>query len=112
MPRPHRRYLRFRHTDRRAETERNLIMAALTIGDASGLDAPASIRYALGTCSLGAILLALTDAGVCAPPPANVPAPLVQNLAAPSPRSRLIDGDGGVEPWLAKAIACVETPAL
>src|ERR1700730_13466037 len=104
MPRPHRRYLRFRHTDGRAETERNLIMAALTIGDASGLDAPASIRYALGTCSLGPILLALTDAGVCAILLGNDPAALVHDLADRFPRSRLIDGDSGVEPRLAQAL--------
>jgi AraC family transcriptional regulator of adaptative response/methylated-DNA-[protein]-cysteine methyltransferase len=87
-------------------------MALLTTRDATGLDAPASMRYALGTCSLGAILVALTDAGVCAILLGNDPAGLVHDLADRFPQSRLIDGDGGVEPWLAQAIACIETPAL
>jgi len=72
----------------------------------------ASIRFAVGECSLGAILVAATDKGVCAILLGDVPEALVRELEDRFPKATLIGGDEGFEQWVAKVVGFVEVPAL
>ena len=72
----------------------------------------ASIRFAVGECSLGSILVAATDKGVCAILLGDEPEPLVRGLQDSFPRARLIGGDKGFEQLVAKVVGFVEAPAL
>jgi AraC family transcriptional regulator of adaptative response/methylated-DNA-[protein]-cysteine methyltransferase len=77
---------------------------------AGGVDA--SIRFAVGACSLGAILVAATREGVCAILLGDDPDLLLRDLQDRFPRAELIGGDAGFEESIAKVIAFVEAPAL
>ncbi|HZE62034.1 MAG TPA: bifunctional DNA-binding transcriptional regulator/O6-methylguanine-DNA methyltransferase Ada [Burkholderiales bacterium] len=72
----------------------------------------ASIRFAVGECSLGAILVAATEKGVCAILLGDAPEALVRELEDRFPRATLIGGDEGFEQWVAKVVGFVEAPAL
>jgi AraC family transcriptional regulator of adaptative response/methylated-DNA-[protein]-cysteine methyltransferase len=74
--------------------------------------AGASIRFAVGECSLGAVLVAATDKGVCAILLGDDPGPLVRDLQDRFPRAELIGGDREFERLVARVIAFVEAPAL
>ena len=70
-----------------------------------------SIRFAVGECSLGSILVAATDKGVCAILLGDEPEALVQDLKARFPRARLAGGEGAFEHLVARVVGLVETPA-
>ena len=70
-----------------------------------------AIRYAIGKCSLGPILVAATDKGVCAILLGDEPAALIKELQDRFPRARLIAGDKSFERLVAEVIDFVETPA-
>jgi AraC family transcriptional regulator of adaptative response/methylated-DNA-[protein]-cysteine methyltransferase len=72
----------------------------------------ASIRFAVGECSLGAILVAATGKGVCAILLGDAPEALVRELEDRFPKATLIGGDEGFEQWVAKVVGFVEAPAL
>ena len=72
----------------------------------------ASIRFAVGDCSLGAILVAATDKGVCAILLGDDPETLVRDLEDRFPKARLIGGDAQFEELVAKVVGFVEAPAL
>ena len=72
----------------------------------------ASIRFAVGECSLGSILVAATDKGVCAILLGDDPDALVRDLQDRFPRAKLIGGDADFEHLVAKAVGLVEAPAL
>ncbi len=74
--------------------------------------AGASIRFAVGECSLGSILVAATDQGVCAILLGDEPGALVRDLEDRFPKAKLIGGDAGFEQWVAKVVGFVEAPAL
>jgi len=69
------------------------------------------IRYATGTCSLGAILVAATDKGVCAIFLGDAPQDLVVELHERFPRAALAEGDAGFAALTARVIATVEGPS-
>jgi AraC family transcriptional regulator, regulatory protein of adaptative response / methylated-DNA-[protein]-cysteine methyltransferase len=71
-----------------------------------------TIRFAVGECSLGSILVAATDKGVCAISLGDEPQALVRALQDRFPRATLIGGDKGFEQLVAKVIGFVEAPAL
>jgi AraC family transcriptional regulator, regulatory protein of adaptative response / methylated-DNA-[protein]-cysteine methyltransferase len=71
-----------------------------------------AIRFAVGECSLGSILVAATDKGVCAILLGDKPEGLVRELEDRFPRATLIGGDPGFERWVAKVVGFVEAPAL
>ncbi|MGH7314227.1 MAG: methylated-DNA--[protein]-cysteine S-methyltransferase [Candidatus Rokuibacteriota bacterium] len=71
----------------------------------------ASIRFAVGACSLGSILVAITDRGICAILLGDEPAALVRELQGRFPRARLSGGDAGFEQLVATVVGFVETPA-
>jgi AraC family transcriptional regulator of adaptative response/methylated-DNA-[protein]-cysteine methyltransferase len=62
----------------------------------------AEIRYAVTRCSLGAILVAASEKGVCAILLGDQPASLVQNLQERFPKSRLAVADGKFDRTVAK----------
>ena len=72
----------------------------------------ATIRFAVGATSLGAILVAATDKGVCSIALGDEPEALVRSLQDRFPRATLIGGDEAFEATVAKAVGLVETPGV
>jgi AraC family transcriptional regulator of adaptative response/methylated-DNA-[protein]-cysteine methyltransferase len=70
----------------------------------------ATIRFAVGECSLGSILVAATDQGICAISLGDDPDALVRDLQDNFPKAKLIGGDREFEQWMAKVIGFVEAP--
>lgn len=70
------------------------------------------IRFAIGQCSLGAILVAASARGVCAILMGDDPDALARDLQDRFPRAELIGGDAGFERLVAKVVGFVEAPAL
>lgn len=70
------------------------------------------IRFAVGQCSLGAILVAATDQGVCAILLGDDPDELVRDLQDRFDRAQLIGGDAEFEKLVAKVVGFIEAPAL
>lgn len=71
----------------------------------------ATIRFAVGECSLGSILVAASDLGICAISLGDDPQLLVRQLQDRFPKAELIGGDKPFEQWVAQVIAFVERPA-
>ncbi len=70
------------------------------------------IRFAVGQCSLGAILVASSAKGICAILMGDDPDALVRNLQDRFPRANLIGGDAGFEQLVARVVGFVEAPAI
>ena len=68
------------------------------------------IRFALGECSLGAVLVAATERGLCAIEFGDAPAPLLQDLQDRFANADLIGGDHEFEQLVARVVAAVEDP--
>lgn len=68
------------------------------------------IRFGVGACSLGAILVAATEAGVCAILLGDAPDPLIRDLQDRFPAAILEGGDRAFESWMARVIGLVEDP--
>ncbi len=73
-----------------------------------GVDA--SIRFAVGECSLGAILVAATDKGVCAIAFGDDADALVRDLQDRFPKAELVGGDAAFEHLVARVVGFVEAP--
>lgn len=71
-----------------------------------------AIRFAIGECSLGSILVAATDIGVCAILLGDDPEALAHGLQDRFPRARLIGGDDAFERLVAEVVGFVEAPAI
>lgn len=72
--------------------------------------AGAAIRFAVGQCSLGAILVAATAKGVCAIMLGNDAERLVRDLQDRFPKAQLIGGDSEFERVVAQVVGLVEQP--
>lgn len=70
------------------------------------------LRFAVGQCSLGAILVAMTERGVAAILLGDEPEGLVRSLQDQFPGARLIGGEPEFESYVAQVIGLVEHPAL
>ena len=70
----------------------------------------AQIRFAIGECSLGAILVAATDKGVCAILLGNDAAALLRDLEDRFPKARLVGGESGFEKLVSTVAGLVEAP--
>lgn len=70
------------------------------------------IRFAVGECSLGSILVAQSDRGVCAIWLGDDPDRLSRDLQDRFPRATLVGGDPAFEKTVATVIGFVERPAL
>ena len=70
-----------------------------------------SIRFAVGECSLGSILVAATDKGICAILLGDDAAGLLRDLEDRFPKAQLIGGEPGFERLVAQVAGLVEAPA-
>jgi AraC family transcriptional regulator, regulatory protein of adaptative response / methylated-DNA-[protein]-cysteine methyltransferase len=68
------------------------------------------IRFAIGESTLGAILVAATERGVCAILIGDDPEELAHDLERRFPRANLIGGDHAFERLVAKVVGLVERP--
>jgi AraC family transcriptional regulator of adaptative response/methylated-DNA-[protein]-cysteine methyltransferase len=71
-----------------------------------------SIRFAVGECSLGTILVAVSARGVCAILLGDDPQALINDLEDRFPQAELIGGDAEFEQTVAKVVGLVEAPGL
>ncbi len=69
------------------------------------------IRFAVGECSLGSILVAATGKGICAIELGGDPEDLVKALQDRFRKAELVGGDAGFEEIVARAVGLVEQPA-
>ncbi|WAH57033.1 bifunctional DNA-binding transcriptional regulator/O6-methylguanine-DNA methyltransferase Ada [Pseudomonas silvicola] len=74
--------------------------------------AQASIRFALGQCSLGDILVARSERGVCAILLGDDPEQLLRDLQDSFANAELIGADPEFEQWVAQVVGFVEAPAI
>ena len=70
------------------------------------------IRFAVGECSLGAILVAASERGVCSILLGSDPAALLRDLEDRFPEAELVGGDAGFERLVANVVGFVEAPRL
>jgi AraC family transcriptional regulator, regulatory protein of adaptative response / methylated-DNA-[protein]-cysteine methyltransferase len=70
------------------------------------------IRFAVGQCSLGAILVAASPRGICAISLGDDPEALVREVQDRFPQATLIGADPAFEDWIARVVGFVEAPKL
>jgi AraC family transcriptional regulator of adaptative response/methylated-DNA-[protein]-cysteine methyltransferase len=70
------------------------------------------IRFAVGECSLGAILVASSEKGVCAIALGDDPDRLVVGLQNQFPNAQLIGGDSAFESVVARVVGFVDSPRI
>ena len=70
------------------------------------------IRFAIGECSLGSILVAATERGVCAILFGDDPAELAHDLERRFPKARIIGADRDFEQLVAEVVGLVEAPRV
>jgi AraC family transcriptional regulator of adaptative response/methylated-DNA-[protein]-cysteine methyltransferase len=70
----------------------------------------AQIRFAIGECSLGSILVAASERGVCAILLGDDPDQLARDLQDRFPHARLMGGDAEFEQLVAQVVGFVEAP--
>ena len=70
------------------------------------------IRFALGQCSLGAILVAATERGICEIALGDAPEPLIAALQERFPRAALIGDDPDFASHVAEVVGFVEAPEI
>jgi AraC family transcriptional regulator of adaptative response/methylated-DNA-[protein]-cysteine methyltransferase len=70
------------------------------------------VRFAVGECSLGSIVVAQSARGVCAILLGDDPNALVRDLQDRFPRATLVGGDARFEELVARVVGFVEAPAL
>ncbi len=71
----------------------------------------AAMRMTVGDCSLGSILVAATEKGICAILLGDEPDALMRDLRYRFPEARLTGGDEDLDRWAAEIVAFVEAPA-
>ena len=72
----------------------------------------AHIRFAVGQCSLGAILVAATEKGICAIMLDDDAGALVRALQDRFPKAALVGGEKAFESWVARVVGLVEAPRI
>lgn len=70
------------------------------------------IRFAVGECFLGSILVAQSGRGVCAILLGDDPDALLRELQDSFPRADLVGGDAGFEELVSKVVGFVEAPGV
>lgn len=71
-----------------------------------------AIHFAIAECSLGSILVAKSERGVCAVLMGDDPLQLMRDLQDQFPKANLIGDDGDYEDMVAKVIGLIETPSV
>lgn len=90
------------------ETAREVLGMTPSAFRAGGLGS--AIRFAVGECSLGSVLVAASDKGVCAILLGDDPDALVRDLQDRFDRAELIGGDPAFEAMVARVVGLVENP--
>lgn len=84
----------------------------MTPGEYRAGGANTEIRFAIGACSLGSILVAQSARGVCAILMGDDPEALAHDLQDRFPAARLIGADAAFEQLVARVVGFVEAPGL
>lgn len=84
----------------------------MTPSDDRAGDADTDIRFAIGECSLGSILVAQSNRGICAILLGDDPDRLAHDLQAGFPRANLIGGDAESEQLIAMIAGFIEAPGI
>jgi AraC family transcriptional regulator of adaptative response/methylated-DNA-[protein]-cysteine methyltransferase len=71
-----------------------------------------AIHFAIGECSLGSILVAKSERGVCAVLVGDDPILLVHDLQDQFPKADLIGDESGYEDLVAKVVGLIEKPGV
>jgi len=71
-----------------------------------------TMHFAIGECSLGSILVARSDRGVCAILLGDDPERLVRDLQDRFPQAELVGGDSAFEKVVAEVVGFVEAPRV
>jgi AraC family transcriptional regulator of adaptative response/methylated-DNA-[protein]-cysteine methyltransferase len=71
-----------------------------------------AIHFAIGECSLGSILVAKSERGVCAVLIGDDPLQLMRDLQGQFPKASLIGGEKGYEDLVAKVVGLIEKPGV
>jgi AraC family transcriptional regulator of adaptative response/methylated-DNA-[protein]-cysteine methyltransferase len=71
-----------------------------------------TIRFAVAACSLGALLVAATDKGICSILLGDDPDALVRDLQDRFPKAELIGAEPAFEATVAQVVAFVEAPRI
>jgi AraC family transcriptional regulator of adaptative response/methylated-DNA-[protein]-cysteine methyltransferase len=70
------------------------------------------IQFAVGECSLGSVLIAASEKGVCAIFLGDDPDVLARDLQARFPNAEFFAGDATFDQWVAEVVGLVEKPAI
>ena len=81
-------------------------------GDYRKGGATAEIRFAVGECSLGSILVAQSERGVCAILLGDDPDALARDLQDRFPKAALVGGDAAFERLVAQVVGFVDAPRI
>lgn len=100
----------FNSNSRFYETSNKVLGMTPSAFRAGGVDA--EIKFAIGECSLGSILVARSEKGVCAILLGDDPDQLARDLQDRFPKAHLIGGDAEFEALVAEVVGFVEAPAL
>jgi AraC family transcriptional regulator of adaptative response/methylated-DNA-[protein]-cysteine methyltransferase len=71
-----------------------------------------TIRFAVGECTLGSVLVAASEHGICAIFLGDDPDALARNLQDRFSRAQFVAGDAPFDRWVAEVVGLVEQPAL
>jgi len=74
--------------------------------------ADTEIRFAVGECSLGSILVAASERGICSIQLGDDPDALARKLQDQFPKARLVGGDEAFERLVSQVVGFVEAPAI
>ncbi len=100
----------FNSNSRFYETSDQVLGMTPTAFRTGGKDA--QIRFAIGECSLGSVLVATSAKGVCAILLGNDPDALVRELQDRFARAQLIGGDRKFEKLVAQVVGLIEAPGV
>ncbi|WP_432723445.1 methylated-DNA--[protein]-cysteine S-methyltransferase [Jeongeupia wiesaeckerbachi] len=71
-----------------------------------------AIRFGIGQCSLGALLVAATGTGICRIELGDDADALLQRLQDVFPKATLIGGDTEFEDWMARVVGLIDAPEI
>lgn len=100
----------FNSSSRFYETSNDVLGMTPTQYRTGGPDA--TIRFAIGECSLGSILVARSDKGVCAIFLGDDPEALARDLQDRFPKANLVGGEKSFDSLVATVVGMVEAPGL
>jgi AraC family transcriptional regulator of adaptative response/methylated-DNA-[protein]-cysteine methyltransferase len=89
----------------------NKASARVETGGAAATRGGVEIKYAVDRCSLGAIVVAASEKGVCAILMGDESGALVQDLKERFPEVCLVEAAGSLDRVLAKVVKLVESPS-